>query len=113
MYDDSTDPRNTTIPTKKSQAFSTYSSDNNQLCVLTHMYYGERSITAQINNLLGKLEHSGIPPAPCGVPQIEVLFDIDANCVLNVTTQDKTTEMYNNKITTTKDKGLSKQGPDR
>jgi len=102
-------PRNTTIPTRKTETFSTAA--DSQTSVEVHVLQGERPMAAQ-NRTLGKFHLTGIPPAPRGVPQIEVTFDIDANGILNVTAKDMATSK-DQKITITSSSGLSKEEVDR
>ncbi len=96
--------RNTTIPTRKSETFSTAS--DSQTSVEIKVYQGERAMAAD-NKMLGVFQLVGIPPAPRGIPQVEVTFDIDANGILNVTAKDKATN-NEQKITITSSSGLSK-----
>jgi molecular chaperone DnaK len=98
-------PRNTTIPTRKTEVFSTAA--DNQTSVEVHVLQGERPMANQ-NRTLGRFHLDGIPPAPRGVPQIEVTFDIDANGILNVTAKDRATNR-DQKITITSSSGLSKE----
>ena len=102
-------PRNTTIPTRKTEMFSTAA--DNQTSVEVHVLQGERPLASQ-NRTLGKFHLTGIPPAPRGVPQIEVTFDIDANGILNVAAKDMATGK-DQKITITSSSGLSKQEVER
>jgi molecular chaperone DnaK len=102
-------PRNTTIPTRKSETFSTAA--DNQTSVEVHVLQGERPM-ARDNRTLGRFHLTGLPPAPRGVPQIEVTFDIDANGIVNVSAKDMATQKEQ-KITITASSGLSKEEVDR
>ncbi|HEX7087458.1 MAG TPA: molecular chaperone DnaK [Vicinamibacterales bacterium] len=102
-------PRNTTIPTRKGEIFSTAA--DNQTSVEVHVLQGERPL-ARDNRTLGRFQLTGIPPAPRGVPQIEVTFDIDANGIVNVSAKDKATGKEQ-KITITSSSGLSKEEVER
>ena len=102
-------PRNTTIPTRKTETFSTAA--DSQTSVEVHVLQGERPM-AKDDRTLGKFHLTGIPPAPRGVPQIEVTFDIDANGILNVTAKDRATNK-DQKITITSSSGLSKEEVER
>src|SRR4030095_2491251 len=102
-------PRNTTIPTRKSEIFST--ATDNQTSVEVHVLQGERPM-ARDNRTLGRFHLVGLPPAPRGVPQIEVAFDIDANGIANVSAKDRATTAEQ-KITIAGSSGLSKEEVDR
>jgi molecular chaperone DnaK len=102
-------PRNTTIPTRKSEIFST--ATDNQTSVEVHVLQGERPL-ARDNRTLGRFHLSGLPPAPRGVPQIEVAFDVDANGIVNVSAKDQATGKEQ-KITITASSGLTKEEVDK
>ena len=101
--------KNTTIPTEKKQVFST--ADDNQTAVTIKVYQGEREIAAH-NRLLGQFNLEGIPPAPRGVPQVEVSFDLDANGILNVSARDLGTKKET-KVRIEQSSGLSKEEIER
>ncbi|HXK40369.1 MAG TPA: Hsp70 family protein, partial [Candidatus Paceibacterota bacterium] len=102
-------PRNTTIPTRKTETFST--ADDNQTTVEIHVLQGERDLAVH-NRTIGKFQLTGIPPAPRGMPQVEVTFDIDANGILHVTAKDKATNKEQ-KIRIEASSGLSDAEVDR